>query len=89
MSDTEKTLHQITLEAASAQRLLNDEHWQGFLADVMSMAVDTAILSPDKQARAEGRAMALAIRQLRAHVERAAGMPQEIREQQEQARKFE
>ena len=91
MSDNhdEKTYRQITLEAACAQRLLLDEHWNGFLSDVMTMAIDQCVLSRDEYTQNEGRAMALAIRQLRALVERAAGMPQEIRDAAEQARKHE
>lgn len=89
LENGEKTLGRVQLEATSAQRLLNDEAFWGFLNEMQGNAINLAVFSENPTDRELGRVKVLIIEELRGRIVHAAGYAEERREQETRAKSFE
>ena len=89
LEEVEKTLRQVGIEAAGAQKLLNDEVFLGFLQVMEKNAVAASIFNADPAVREQNRVKVIVIRELWATLEVAAKLPTELREQEERAKSLE
>ena len=85
----EKTLRKVQLEATSAQRLLTDEAFWGFLNEMQGNAINLAVFSENSVDRELGRVKVLIIEELRGRIVHAAGYAEERKEQEIRAKSFE
>ena len=85
----ERTTRQVALEAASAQRLLNDEAFLGFLNQMEGNAASQALYSENATDREIGRIKVLLMTELRGRLIHAAGYAEEQRREADRAKQFE
>ena len=84
-----KTVGQLRIEAASAQRALNDSGFIGLIDEMQEDAADSALFNTDPAIREENRVKVITIGELRARLQLAAAHQEDQREDSARASTFE
>lgn len=85
LNEEAKSIYQVQIEAAMAQRVLNDPVFVGFLDEMQVSASNVALFDDKLEVRDAARVKVLTIAELKARLQAAAQTPRQEIEDEEQA----
>ena len=85
LNEEAKSIYQVQIEAAMAQRVLNDPVFVGFLDEMQVSASNVALFDEKLEVRDAARVKVLTIAELKARLQAAAQTPRQDIEDEEQA----